>query len=123
MKLSLDIKNTTLMETHYVVHGVDEITVDQVLELLSTDELRMLSEGAKRKIVVRGGKKKIIFKCPSGTKLAKRGGRTCVKMGGAEKAKRSRIAKRSARKARKKRAASNRKRAKSMRKRKALVRK
>lgn len=121
MKLSLDITNTSLMETHYVVYGVDDITVDQVVDLIPTEELEMLAEGAKRKIVIRGGKKRIVFKCPKGTKLAKRGGKTCVKMGGAEKARRSRMAKKAARKSRKKRAAANRKRAKSMRKRKALV--
>jgi len=122
MKLSLDIRNTNLMETHYCVYGVEDITVDDAMALIPTEELERLAEGAKRKIVIRGGKKKIVFKCPSGMKLAKRGGRACVKMGGAEKAKRSRTARKSARKARKKRAAANRKRAKSMRKRATVVR-
>ena len=54
--------------------------------------------------------------------LAKRGGKACIKMGGAEKAKRSRQAKKSARKSKKKRAAANRKRAKSLKKRKSMVR-
>lgn len=121
MKLSLDIQNTTLMETHYVVYGVEDITVDDVMSLIPTEELEMLAEGAKRKIVIRGGKKRIVFKCPEGQKLAKRGGKACIKMGGAEKAKRSRQAKKSARKSKKKRAAANRKRAKSMRKRSMVV--
>lgn len=123
MKLSLDIKSTTLMETHYVIYEVDDITMEEVIDLIPTEELEMLSEGAKRKIVIRGGKKKIIFKCPSGMKLSHRGGKTCAKIGGAERARRSRTAKRSARKSKKSRAASNRKRAKSMRKRAAVVRK
>lgn len=121
MKLSLDLQNTSLMETHYVIYGVEDITVDDVMSLIPTEELEMLAEGAKRKIVIRGGKKRIVFKCPPGMKLAKRGSKACKKMGGAEKAKRSRSAKRSARKARKKRAAANRKRAKSMRKRSMMV--
>jgi hypothetical protein len=92
------------------------------MDLIPTEELEMLAEGAKRKIVVRGGKKRIVFKCPAGMKLGKRGGKTCVKMGGAEKARRSRQARKSARKARRKRAAANKKRAKSLRKRKMFVR-
>lgn len=122
MKLSLDIHNTNLMETHYVIHGVETITVDDVMSLIPVEELEMLAEGAKRKIVIRGGKKRIVFKCPEGQKLAKRGGKACIKMGGAEKAKRSRQAKKSARKSKKKRAAANRKRAKSLKKRKSMVR-
>jgi hypothetical protein len=122
IKLSLDIANTSLMETHYVVYGVDDINVDQVLSLIPSEELEMLAEGAKRKIVIRGGKKRIVFKCPAGQKLAKKGGKACVKMGGAEKARRSKQAKRAARKAKKSRAAANRKRAKSMKKRKSMVR-
>ena len=122
MKLSLDIHNTNLMETHYVIHGVETITVDDVISLIPVEELEMLAEGAKRKIVIRGGKKRIVFKCPEGQKLAKRGGKACIKMGGAEKAKRSRQAKKSARKSKKKRAAANRKRAKSLKKRKSMVR-
>jgi hypothetical protein len=122
MKLSLDITNTSLMETHYVVYGVEDISVDQVLSLIPSEELEMLAEGAKRKIVIRGGKKKIVFKCPEGQKLAKKGGKACIKMGGAEKARRSRQAKKSARKSKKKRAAANRKRAKSMKRRKSMVR-
>jgi len=122
MKLSLDIANTSLMETHYVVYGVDDISVDQVLSLIPSEELEMLAEGAKRKIVIRGGKKRIVFKCPAGQKLAKKGGKACIKMGGAEKARRSKQAKRAARKAKKKRAAANRKRAKSMKRRKSMVR-
>lgn len=122
MRLSLDIANTTLMETHYLIHGVDDISVDQVMELIPIEELEMLAEGAKRKIVIRGGKKRIIFKCPPGMKLAARGSRACKKMGGAEKAKRSRIARRSAVKARRKKATANRKRAKSLRRRKMFVR-
>lgn len=122
MKLSLDIKNTSLMETHYVVYGVDDITVDDVVDMIPIEEMELLAEGAKRKIVVRGGKKKIIFKCPPGMKLASRGSKACKKMGGAEKAKRSRTAKKSAKKAKTHRAAANRKRAKSLKKRSMIVR-
>lgn len=122
MKLSLDIRNTSLMETHYVIYGVDDIDVNDVVDLIPVEELEMLAEGAKRKIVIRGGKKKIIFKCPPGMKLAARGSRACKKMGGAEKAKRSRMARRSAIKARRKRVTANRKRAKSLRRRKMFVR-
>jgi hypothetical protein len=122
MKLSLDIERTTMMETHYIVYGVEDITMEEALELIPNEELQLLSEAAKRKIVVRGGKKKIVFKCPKGMKLAKRGSRTCKKMSGGERIKLSRRSRRSARKARSKRARALRKRKKSMRRRALLVR-
>lgn len=122
LKLSIDIASTTLMETHYTIYGVDDITVDQIVDLIPMSEFEMLAEGAKRKIVVRGGKKRIVFKCPKGMKLAKRGSRACKKMGGAERAKRSRMARRAAIKARRKKAAAARKRARSLKRRKMWIR-
>lgn len=121
MKLTIDIHNTTLMETHYIVYGVDDITMEEAAALLPIGELEMLAEGAKRKIVVRGGKRKIIFKCPKGSKHPKPRSRNCVKMSSKEKARRSKGARKGARKSRRKRAMSNRKRARSMSKRKGLV--
>jgi hypothetical protein len=79
MKLSIDIKNTTLTETHYVVYGVSDLSIDEVISLLTHDELEMLAEGIKKKIVIRGGKKRIILKCPKGQKLGKTK-KSCVRM-------------------------------------------
>jgi hypothetical protein len=123
MKLSLDLKNTNLMETHYVVFGIDEIDIKDALSLVPYEELEMLSEGLKRKIVIRGGKKKIVLKCGKGMKVIRKGKRKiCAKMSGAEKTRRSRQAKKAARKARSKKRAAAKKRARSLLKRKMLVR-
>jgi len=75
-----------------------------------------LTEGvAKRKVVVRKGKRKVIFKCAPGQK--KIGKRRCVKRPSRELFKMKRRAKRSARKAKKKRLQANRKRKISLRRR------
>jgi hypothetical protein len=67
--LSIDRKNTTMMETHYSAFGIDDFTVDNVVPFLSGKELRMLAEGKKEKIVVHGESKDIVFRSPrKGTK-------------------------------------------------------
>jgi hypothetical protein len=79
-------------------------------------ETEMLGEAsAKRKIVVRKGKKRIIFKCGPG--MMKRGPRLCVRRPGSQLRKMKLRSKRSARKARSKRNVAKRKRKLSMRKR------
>jgi hypothetical protein len=76
----------------------------------------MLNEiAAKRKIVVRKGKKRIIFKCAPGFK--KKGPRVCVKRPASQLRKMKLTAKRTARKSRGKRAQAKRKRKLSLRKR------
>ena len=62
--LSLDIAATSLMETHYNLHGVDDITLEEAVSMLSESELRMLTEGTKDRIVIRAGKKEMILRPP-----------------------------------------------------------
>lgn len=71
-----------------------------------------LEEGsAVRKVVIRKGRKKIVFKCKPGQK--KIGARTCKVRKSSDLAKMKRRAKRSARKSRSKRSAATRKRKRS----------
>lgn len=106
----------------YILDPVEEadITVeveeDEEIEEEFEIESQMLNEvAAKRKIVVRRGKKRIIFKCAPGFK--KKGPRTCVKRAASQLRKLKLTAKRSARKSRGKRAQAKRKRKLSLRKR------
>lgn len=110
----------------YSVIGEGEILVFDSLEeleeefseydLINTSSASFILEAvAKRKMVIRKGKRKIIFKCAPG--LKKIGKRRCVKRPSRELAKMKRRARRSARKARKKRMQANRKRKISMRRR------
>jgi hypothetical protein len=107
----------------YILDPVEEadITVEVEEETEDLDEefsveSEMLNEvAAKRKIVVRKGKKRIIFKCAPGFK--KKGARTCVKRPASNLRKMKLTAKRAARKARGKKASARRKRKLSLRKR------
>jgi hypothetical protein len=60
--LSLDISATTMMETHYMVHGRDDITLEEVVAMLPSSELEQLAEGKKDKIVVRAGRKTVVLR-------------------------------------------------------------
>ena len=106
----------------YILDPVEEadITVeveeDEEIEEEFEVESEMLNEvAAKRKIVVRKGKKRIIFKCAPGFK--KKGARTCVRRPVSQLRKMKLTAKRTARKSRGKRAQAKRKRKLSLRKR------
>lgn len=106
----------------YILDPVEEadITVevedDEEIEEEFEIESDMLNEvAAKRKIVVRRGKKRIIFKCAPGFK--KKGPRTCVRRPASNLRKMKMTAKRAARKARGKRSQAKRKRKLSLRKR------
>lgn len=106
----------------YILDPVEEadITVevqeDEEIEEEFEVESQMLNEvAAKRKIVVRKGKKRIIFKCAPGFK--KKGPRACVKRPASQLRKMKLTAKRSSRKSRGKRAQAKRKRKLSLRKR------
>lgn len=59
VRLALDLRNTNLRETHYVLHGVDTLTIDEAIGLLSHDELEMLASNLKEKIVIRAGRNTI----------------------------------------------------------------
>lgn len=83
--------------------------------------INFISEGsAKRKIVIRKGKRKVIFKCEPGQKKL---GRRCVRRPQKDLIKMKRRAKRAARKARAKRKSAIRKRRISLRKRASIDRK
>ena len=106
----------------YILDPVEE--ADITVEVEENEEIdeefevesEMLNEvAAKRKIVVRKGKKRIIFKCAPGFK--KKGPRVCVKRPASQLRKMKLTAKRTARKSRGKRAQAKRKRKLSLRKR------
>jgi len=60
--LSLDIAATTMMETHYMAHGRNDITLDEAVSMLPSRDLEMLAEGKKDRIVVRAGRKTIVLR-------------------------------------------------------------
>lgn len=87
-------------------------------ELLDSDLEVLLDEGvAQRKVVIRGGKRKVIFRCKPGEKKI---GRRCVRRKSTELAKMKRRARRAARKSRNKRGRALRKRRISLRRRKTI---
>jgi len=107
-----------------ILDPVEEADIEVEVEAEEADEVEesvevqteMINEAsAKRKIVVRRGKKRIIFKCGPG--MMKRGPRLCVRRPGSQLRKMRLRSKRSARKARSKRNVAKRKRKLSMRKR------
>lgn len=59
MRLSIDPSTTTLRETHYNIYGAGDLEIGEVIQLLKHDELKMLSDGTKDKIVIRTGMKTI----------------------------------------------------------------
>jgi len=106
----------------YILDAVEEAEISiedddtEEIEESVDIEAEMLNEvAAKRKIVVRKGRKKILFKCAPGFK--KKGPRTCVRRATGQLRKMKLTAKRSARKARGKRSQAKRKRKLSLRKR------
>jgi hypothetical protein len=92
-----------------------EAEEDDIEESVEIDTEMLGEAAARRKIVVRKGKKKIIFKCGPG--MMKRGPRLCVRRPGSQLRKMKLKAKRSARKGRSKRNVAKRRRKISMRKR------
>jgi hypothetical protein len=109
----------------YIYDSFDEVyeeLIDYEVSVYLTednpDEVLYLNEGtAKRKIVVRKGKRKVIFQCEPGQKKL---GRRCIKRPQRELQRLKRKARRAARKGRSKRSAAIRKRKISIRKRGAL---
>ena len=108
----------------YILDPVEEADITVEVEEEEADEIEeefgieseMLNEvAAKRKIVVRRGKRKIIFKCAPGFK--KKGMRTCIRRPTGQLRKMKFKAKRAARKARSKKSQARRKRKLSLRKR------
>lgn len=95
---------------------MDELVEElEEYELLNTASGSFILEAsAKRKVVVRKGKRKILFQCSPGQKKI---GRRCVKRSSRDLMKMKRRARRAARKARRKRSQANRRRKVSLRRR------
>jgi hypothetical protein len=96
--------------------------LDDVYEILysETIDTSLLEGTPKRTVAVRGGKRKVLFKCGPGQMKV---GRSCRRRPTAQLNKMKRRARISARKARKKRRLANRKRKLSLKRRAVLVRK
>lgn len=104
-----------LLSNSFLVYDTAEELFE---EFLDSDLEVLLDEGvAKRKIVIRGGKRKIIFRCKPGEKKIKR---RCVRRKSSELTKMRRRARRAARKSKSKRGRALRKRRISLRRRKTL---
>lgn len=104
-----------LLSNNFLVYDSTEELFE---EFLNTNLEVLLDEGvAKRKIVIRGGKRKIIFRCKPGEKKIKR---RCVRRKSSELAKMRRRARRAARKSKSKRGRALRKRRISLRRRKTI---
>jgi hypothetical protein len=105
-----------LLVNHFLVYDPTEELFE---EFLDSDLEVLMNEGtAQRKVVIRNGKRKIIFKCKPGEK--KIGPRRCVRRKSSELAKMRRRARRAARKSKNKRGRALRKRKISLRRRKTL---
>lgn len=99
----------------FVNDSMDELIEELTeYELFNSSATAILEGSAKRKIVVRKGKRKVIFQCPPGQKKI---GRRCAKRASKDLLKMKRRAKRAARKAKRKRSQANRRRKISLRKR------
>ena len=95
---------------------IQESSFEELTEVLSEyDIAEELTEASPvRKVVVRGGKRKVVFRCPPGQKKIKR---RCVRRPAAELARVRRGARRAARKAKSKRSRANRRRKISLKRR------
>ena len=104
-----------LLSSNFLVYD----PVEELLEEFMDSSLDiLLDEGvAQRKIVVRNGKRKVIFRCKPGEKKI---GRRCARRKSSELAKMRRRARRAARKSKSKRGRALRKRRISLRRRKTL---
>jgi len=120
----LDLLNEEYFNYNETETGVtiDDSSFEELTETLSEYELDiLLTEGSPiRKMVVRGGKRKIIYRCPPGNKKIKR---RCVKRPAGELARLKRSARKAARKARSKRARAIRRRKISLKRRAGFAKK
>jgi hypothetical protein len=95
--------------------SIEDDDAEDIEESVDIESQDLNEAAAKRKIVVRKGRKRIIFKCAPGFK--KRGPRVCVRRQTSQLIKMKLRARKAARKARGKRSQAKRKRKLSMRKR------
>lgn len=98
--------------------SAEEDEGDEIEESLEVETQMINEASARRKIVVRKGKRRIIFKCAPG--MMKKGPRVCVRRPGSQLRKLKLRSKRAARKARSKRGIAKRRRKLSLRKRMAM---
>jgi len=104
-----------LLSNNFLVYDPVEELFEEFLD--STLDM-LLDEGvAQRKIVIRGGKRKVIFRCKPGEKKI---GRRCARRKSSDLAKMRRRARRAARKSKSKRGRALRKRRLSLRRRKTI---
>ena len=104
-----------LLSNNFLVYDPVEELFEEFLD--STLDI-LLDEGvAQRKIVIRGGKRKVIFRCKPGEKKI---GRRCTRRKSSDLAKMRRRARRAARKSKAKRGRALRKRRLSLRRRKTI---
>lgn len=107
----IDNKHLKKIRSDYSVNDLDYREHDLEEEYLT-------EATARKKIVIRGGKRKVLWKCPPGYKKKGAGSKQCVKRTGTELYKIKRRAKKAARKRRAKKALTARKRKRSNIKRK-----
>ncbi len=99
----------------HVTDSFDELVEEfEEYDFIVSSATQILEGSAKRKIVVRRGRRKVIFQCPPGQKKV---GRRCIKRSSKDLMKIKRRARRAARKARKSRGRAARRRALSLKKR------
>lgn len=102
-------------DTIEVFDSFDELLEEfEEYDLYNPTAIELLEASAKRKIVVRRGKRKVIFKCAPGQKKI---GRRCAKRPSRDLMKMKRRARRAARKSKRKRSQANRRRKISLRRR------
>jgi hypothetical protein len=110
-----DFEYTVMEDCVLVFDSFDELYEElEECELVIPTASFLLEASAKRKIVIRRGKRKVIFQCPPGQKKI---GRRCQKRPTRELMKLKRRAKRAARKSRRKRSQANRRRKMSLKRR------
>jgi hypothetical protein len=99
----------------FVTDSFDELIEEfEEYDFVVSSATEILEGAAKKKLVIRKGKRKVIFQCPPGQKKV---GRRCNKRPSRDLMKLKRRAKRAARKARRKRSQANRKRKISLKRR------
>lgn len=114
IEFDLDGKSEEEIKAFLDSQGISYEYEDGYFYIDDAEDEDLQEASAKRKVVIRKGMKKIIFKCGAGKKKV---GRSCVVRKGSELSKIKRRAKRSAMKSRSKRIGASRKRKRSNKKR------
>ena len=126
---SISSKLIEILEEEYFIYKstetgfiIEHSSIDELIDTLSEYNItEILNEAAPvRKVVVRGGRRRVVFRCPPGQKKIKR---RCVRRPASELARVKRGARKAARKARSKRARATRRRKISLKRRAAFAKK